>query len=664
MRPTKNQSPPREARRTVEFAMDTDTDTAAPANTADPTRPDLPGGHPSELSSPPPRGETAARRSATRALLRLSPYAGTVRTPLVTATLLALLAVLAGLAMPLAIGAAIDGPVAERDLAGLGWMAGLVLLLGLVESGLHLARRRIMSGPTTAVEARMRQDLFHHLQRLPVAFHDRWPSGQLLSRAVNDLSTIRRFFAFTSVFLVVNTITILVGLAILFSISPVLAMIMVVIGIPTALITLRVEFRYNSESRLAQDQQGDLATTFEESVLGVRVLKSLGRGRHLARHFAAQARQLRGTELRKIHLLGWVWMWIMVLPEIGVAAMIAYGGYGVATGTMTVGSLVAAITILAYLRFPIDSMGWLFSEANETATASDRYWEVRDSLREIEDPAEPADLPRPVRGELRFEDVRFRYSGSGGAEERAGDDEVLRGVDLTLVPGETMALVGATGCGKTTLTALASRLADPTGGRITLDGVDLRDLRLADLRTAVTTAFEDPVLFSASVRENVRLGAPDATEEEVVAALRVAHALDFVSALPWGLDTRIGEQGLSLSGGQRQRLALARAVVARPAVLVLDDPLSALDVHTEAEVEAALRRVLSGVTSLLVAHRPSTVRLADRVALLEGGRVTAVGTHHELLASEPGYRALLATPDDEDGRDGVAEPAGNEVSSR
>ncbi|WP_016697665.1 ABC transporter ATP-binding protein [Actinoalloteichus spitiensis] len=644
--------------------MDTDTEATSPAPTSATARPDLPDDHQPDRAGRPRRGEAAPRRSATRALARLSPYAGAVRTPLLVSTSLALLAVLAGLAMPLAIGAAIDGPVTERDLAGLMWMAGLVLLLGLVESGLHLARRRVMSGPTTAVEARMRQDLFHHLQRLPVSFHDRWPSGQLLSRAVNDLSTIRRFFAFTSVFIVVNAITILVGLAILFSISPVFALVMVVIGIPTALITLRIELRYNAESRLSQDQQGDLATTFEESVLGVRVLKSLGRGRHLARHFTAQARELRGTELRKIHLLGSAWLWIMVLPELGVAAMIAYGGYGVATGTMTVGSLVAAITILAYLRFPIDSMGWLFSEANEAATASDRYWEVRDSPRELADPAEPAELPRPVRGELRFEDVRFHYSAAGGADERAGGAEVLRGVDLTLVPGETMALVGATGCGKTTLTALASRLADPTGGRVTLDGVDLRDLRLADLRTAVTTAFEDPVLFSASVRENVRLGAPDATEEEVVAALRVAHALDFVSALPWGLDTRIGEQGLSLSGGQRQRLALARAVVGRPAVLVLDDPLSALDVHTEAEVEAALRRVLTGVTALLVAHRPSTVRLADRVALLEDGRVTAVGTHHELLASEPGYRALLATPDDEDGGDEVAGPAGNEVPSR
>jgi ATP-binding cassette subfamily B protein len=243
-----------------------------------------------------------------------------------------------------------------------------------------------------------------------------------------------------------------------------------------------------------------------------------------------------------------------------------------------------------------------------------------------------------VRGVLRLEAVRFRYPGAV--------TEVLRGVDLDVESGETVALVGATGSGKTTLTALIPRLADVTGGRILLDGVDVRDLALADLRTAVATAFEDPVLFSASVRENVALAVPDASDDEIRRALAVAHAEEFVDALPWGLQTRIGEQGLTLSGGQRQRLALARAVIGKPAVLVLDDPLSALDVHTEAEVEAALRTVLRGVTALVVAHRPSTVQLADRVALLAGGQIAAVGTHSELLAEVPEYRRLLSPTDD------------------
>jgi ATP-binding cassette subfamily B protein len=314
------------------------------------------------------------------------------------------------------------------------------------------------------------------------------------------------------------------------------------------------------------------------------------------------------------------------------------GAIGVANGTVTLGTLVAAVTVLTYLVWPIASIGWLLAEASNAATATVRYWEVRDVEPSIVDPPSPRPLPSPVRGSVELHDVHFAYPGSTG--------EVLRGIDLTLRPGERMALVGATGSGKTTLAALIGRLYDVTSGSVTLDGVDVRELALPDLRTAVATAFEDPVLISASVRENVALGIPEASDETVWAALRAAGADGFVAGLPWGLDTRIGEQGMSLSGGQRQRLALARAILGKPPVLVLDDPLSALDVHTEAEVEAALRRVLRGVTALVVAHRPSTVQLADRVAMLVDGRIAAVGTHRELLDTEPAYRALLSAPED------------------
>ncbi|MGH3671722.1 MAG: ABC transporter ATP-binding protein, partial [Pseudonocardiaceae bacterium] len=294
------------------------------------------------------------------------------------------------------------------------------------------------------------------------------------------------------------------------------------------------------------------------------------------------------------------------------------------------------------LRWPMDSLGWLITETASATAAATRYWEVRDALPAVTDPPAPRPPATPVRGALRLEGVRFRYPGAA--------TEVLCGVDLELRAGETVALVGPTGCCKTTLTALVSRLADVTGGRILLDEVDVRDLALSELRTIVAMAFEEPVLFSASVRENVALGAPEVTDDEVRRALRVAQAEEFVDTLPWGLDTRIGEQGLTLSGGQRQRLALARAVLGsgttgHPAVLVLDDPLSALDVHTEAEVEAALRRVLRDVTALVVAHRPSTVQLADRVALLAEGQIQAVGTHAELLAGLPEYRRLLGSLD-------------------
>jgi ATP-binding cassette subfamily B protein len=303
----------------------------------------------------------------------------------------------------------------------------------------------------------------------------------------------------------------------------------------------------------------------------------------------------------------------------------------VAHQSLTLGQLVAFLTLYLQLIWPIVSLGWLLALTQEAASASRRIFEVLDVQPTILDPESP--VAAEAGTSLVFENVHFRFEDA--------ESEVLRGVDLSIEAGETMALVGAVGCGKTTLTALVPRLYDVTGGRILLGGVDIRDLRLDQLRHSVTTAFEDATLFSASVRENLTLGRAGITEDDVTEAIEVAQA-EFVYELPFGLETRIGEQGLSLSGGQRQRLALARAVLGRPRVLVLDDPLSALDVHTEAQVEAALRRVLASTTALVVAHRPSTVLLADRVALLQDGRITAVGTHSELLATVPAYRNLLS----------------------
>jgi ATP-binding cassette subfamily B protein len=347
--------------------------------------------------------------------------------------------------------------------------------------------------------------------------------------------------------------------------------------------------------------------------------------------FTRDAQQLRGAELVKIKTLGWFWSLLEGYPQLVLAGVTWGGVEAVAHGSMSLGELVAFVTLYLRLIWPIVSLGWLLAVAEEAATASQRIFEVLDEQPTI------LEAPSPVAAEdgtsLVFENVRFRYPDA--------ESDVLRGVDLTVEPGETMALVGGVGTGKTTMTALAPRLHDVTGGRILIGGVDVRDLRLDQLRHAVTTAFEDATLFSASVRENLTLGRAGVSDDDVAEAIDVAQA-QFAYDLPFGLDTRIGEQGLSLSGGQRQRLALARAVLGRPRVLVLDDPLSALDVHTEAQVEAALRRVLAATTALVVAHRPSTVLLADRVALLEDGRITAVGTHRELLDSVPGYRTLLS----------------------
>ncbi|MGH3833966.1 MAG: ABC transporter ATP-binding protein [Pseudonocardiaceae bacterium] len=572
----------------------------------------------------------------------LGAYVRPVWGRLVGSGVAALGGLLGGLMIPLVLQRIIDGPVAHGDRAALVALSLGVLALGVLEVGLIYLRRMLVARPTTDIEKRLRADLYQHLQRLPVAFHDRWPSGQLLSRAVSDLTTIRLFLTVAGIFVVVNVLTALVGFVILLVIAPTLGVLAVIMAVPLVLLGRRYQRRYELAARLAQERSGDLATTVEESTLGIRVLKSFGHGPRATQKFLAQARELRQTELTKAGLLATLWALMIALPELTLAAALAIGGYSVAAGSLSLGTVVGAVTILTYLRWPLDSLGWLLAETGKAAAANARYWEVRDTVATVTDRPAPRPAARPVRGALRLEGVRFRYPGAAA--------EVLRGVDLDVRPGETLALVGATGSGKTTLTALIPRLADVTGGRILLDGVDVRELALVELRTLVASAFENTVLFSASVRENVALGAPEASDDQVRRALRVARAEEFVDALPWGLDTRIGERGLTLSGGQRQRLALARAVlgggaVGTPAVLVLDDPLSALDVHTEAEVEAALRRVLRGVTALVVAHRPSTVRLADRVALLADGRIAAVGTHAELLAKVPGYRWLLSTLD-------------------
>ncbi|GAA0366707.1 ABC transporter ATP-binding protein [Streptomyces blastmyceticus] len=581
-----------------------------------------------------------ARRpgSSLATLRRIAPYLAPVRRPVAGAVGATLCAQLCGLTIPLVVQRIIDGPFTSGDHRRLPWLISLVAVLGAAEAGLFYARRKLIARPTALVESRMRADLLTHLLRMPVDFHDRWQTGQLLSRAVNDLVTLRKYLAFAALFLVVNTVTLVVGLAVLFTIAPALALVGLCSAAPLLLVSYLYETRYKVVARRAQDQGGDLTTIAEETMLGMRLLKSFGRARVRTRLFREQARCLRDTELHIVRIMAALSTALLVLPELGIAGQLAVGTAGIIHGGLTLGDLVAAIAISTYLRWPTECIGWALSETSTAAAACDRYWELRDSPPSVTDPPHPRTGPLPARGHLRFENVHFRYPGA--------ERPVLRGVDLEVRPGETMALVGATGSGKTTLTALVPRLTDVTSGRVTVDGVDVRDLPLADLRARLGCAFEDAMLSSAGIRENVALGIPGAGEAEIREALRIAAAEEFTDALrPDGLDTRIGEQGLSLSGGQRQRLALARAVLGRPALLVLDDPLSALDLHTEAEVEKALRGVLSDATALVVAHRPNTARMADRVAVLADGRITAVGTHDELLANCPRYRALMAAPE-------------------
>ncbi|MFE7360455.1 ABC transporter ATP-binding protein [[Kitasatospora] papulosa] len=574
-------------------------------------------------------------RSAVRSLLRLWPYVRPVRARWIGAALVAVLASSLALVIPLVLKWMVDGPVADRDPGGV-WLGALwLLLLGIAEAGLFGLRRWLVARPLAGVEASMRADLFRHLQRLPVAFHDRWPSGQLLSRGTTDLMLLRMFLAFPLTFLLVNGTTILVGFVILFAQEWSLGLVLLAPAVPLMVLCSLFETKYSLVARGAQDQVGDLTTVVEESVLGIRIVKGFGRNRSQALAFRALAQRLRTTELGKARLLAGIWALVTAIPELAIGAALVLGTIEVADGTLSAGTLVAFLSTALALRWPVDSIGFLLAMSQEAATAADRFFEVMDVEEEPEPEASGTASGTADRG-IVFDGVEFRYP-----DAEPGSPPVLGRIDLRIRPGETMALVGATGSGKTTLTALVPRLHDVTGGRILLDGEDISTMARPRLRELVSVAFEEPTLFSASVGENVLMGAEGASEQELRQALSVAQA-DFAHQLPQGVGTQVGEQGLSLSGGQRQRLALARAVVGGPRFLVLDDPLSALDVHTEARVEAALRRVLEGTTALVVAHRPSTVMLADRVALLSGGRISAVGTHQELLRTSPEYAWLMS----------------------
>jgi ATP-binding cassette subfamily B protein len=556
----------------------------------------------------------------------------------------ALLAGIVALLIPQVLRSLVDGPLKSGDSSQIWPAVGVVLALGVLEAVLIALRRWFVLQPGTHVEAAMRNALYTRLQDLPVSFHDRWPSGQLLSRAISDLNLIRRWISFGIVLLIVNILTIVVGFVFLVEISWILGAIFVVCSIPLWIYGYVFESKYSTVARRSQDQAGDLATAVEESVHGIRVLKAFGRGPHSLDRFSRQAEELRGTEIEKAKAVAGIWFWLLLVPDVTFAICLLAGVWLAASGQITQGELVAFFATATVLRFPVESIGFLLSMTYDTRTAADRFFEVMDAANPIQDPEHPKTIRSP-EGRLRFNDVHFRYEDSA-----AQYPDLVDGLELELEPGETMALVGLTGSGKSTVTALTTRLYDVTGGSITLDGVDIRDLTRYDLRRHIAMAFEDATLFSASVRDNVLLGRPEASDDELAEALEIAQAA-FVYELPDGLDTKVGEEGLSLSGGQRQRLALARAVAAKPEVLVLDDPLSALDVDTEALVEAALRRILASTTALIVAHRPSTVMLADRVALLQGGRITAVGTHSQLLASNDHYRFVISSLEDEVARE-------------
>ncbi|MGA2531034.1 MAG: ABC transporter ATP-binding protein [Acidimicrobiales bacterium] len=586
------------------------------------------------MSSAPRRRRAASYRSLWRLRSYVRPYTPQMLIMLACATL----AVAASTLIPLVLEAVVNGPIHRGDRGALLPMFLIALGLGVAEPVLIVGRRRVQSVAIQNIEREIRDGMYARLQRLPIEFHDRWQTGQLLSRSTTDLGTIRRFLGFGAIFFIVDALQYLAVMALLIATYPPLGALAVVTTVPVIWIAKRFGAGYALISRRLQDQQGDLATLTEEAASGMRVVKAFGRSRLMQDRFGASARTLRGSALEMVRLRARFWGLLTLVPNVTMAFSVLIGGIAVARGELSLGGLVAFTTLLVLVQFPIIDLGWILSMAQEAATASDRVYEVFDAAMVVDDRPGATSLVS-AKGRLCFEHVSFTYPGRRVP--------VLRDVNLSVEPGETVAIVGLTGSGKSTLACLPSRLYDVSSGRVNLDGLDVRDITLESLRRQVAVVFEEPVLFSMSVRENLLLGRPDASESAIADALELAQA-GFVAELPWGLDTRIGEQGMALSGGQRQRLALARAVLARPSVLVLDDPLSALDVSTEALVEDSLRRVLRDMTGLLVVHRPSTVALADRVALLRDGVLVAVGTHHELMGRSD-YASVLSVDYDGSG---------------
>jgi ATP-binding cassette subfamily B protein len=391
--------------------------------------------------------------------------------------------------------------------------------------------------------------------------------------------------------------------------------------------------RYDARTRHLQEAWAGAATLVEETVSGIRVVKGLGAGGALSDRFRQRSDEIVRRALDVARLDAVFNPALELLPLLGIAAVLWFGGRQVISGDLSLGSFVAFNAYVVMLVWPLRVLGQRVSTLQKALAASARITEVLETEPRLRDPRHPLELDRPVRGDVRLEGVQFGHEG---------DRPVLDGLDLQIRSGESVALVGATGSGKSTVAGLLARLYDPDDGRVLLDGHDVRELRLADVRGAVALVFEDTFLFTESVRENIRFGRPDADDEAVRGAAELAGAAGFIAELPDGYETVLGERGFSLSGGQRQRIAIARAILADPAVLVLDDATSAVDATKEHEIRAALAKVMRGRTTLVIAHRPATIALADRVAVLEDGRIVDEGTHAELVGRSENYRELLA----------------------
>jgi ABC-type multidrug transport system fused ATPase/permease subunit len=569
---------------------------------------------------------TPYRVTFARLLGFLRPY----KISLVVSTVLAVASQGAQIALVWVTAHAIDDAITPRDAGKLWLFVWVIIGLGALRAVLMAARRLISGKQALAVEMDMRQGLYAHLVRLSFGFYDRHQTGQLMSRATVDLQGVRFFLGYGLIFFFQNILTVVSVTVVLFFFEWKLALI--ALAITPILVVLAYRYSHVAHPTLRDVQQklADVATVAEENIVGVHVVKSFAQEpkeqeKFTDRSEAVFQQTLRANRQRALYVpfISWV-------PMLAQAAVLLVGARMVANGQLTVGGFIAFNLYLGMLIMPLRSLGMWIGQAQRATASGERIFQVMDEPEEIADRPGAGALP-DGGGHLRFEGVGFEYMDGR---------PVLQDIDLELAPGRTIALIGHTGSGKTTLTSLVPRFYDVTSGRVTLDGVDVRDVKLDSLRHAIGVISQDPFLFSATVRENITFGAPELDDAEVENIARLAQAHEFVERLPQGYDTVIGERGITLSGGQRQRLAIARALAVDPRVLILDDATASVDASTEARIRVGLREAMRDRTTMIIAHRLSTIALADEIVVLDDGRVAARGTHEELLATSQVYRDI------------------------
>lgn len=575
-----------------------------------------------------------------RTLLRLLAFLRPYRLRVVVTALAAAGLMACTVTLPYLTGRVIDDVLTNKDQSALAPLVLAVVLIGVVRFGLGVLRRNLAGWLSLQVEFDMREQVFGHLQRLSFAYFDRMPVGQLMSRATSDLQTVRFFLGYGLIFMFMHAFTLVAVAVVLFLIDPALAALSLLIGPAMIAVAWRSSKRSHPVLVDVQQKVGDMTQTAEESIAGIRVVKSFGQEDRQSERFGRRSVAAFDRQMDAMRLQSFYQPLMAFLPVVGLAVVLALGGTLTIDGTISLGQFVEFFLYLSLLMWPFRSIGMLVGNAQRAVASGQRIFEILDTAPEVDERPGATALP-PGAGHVRMDGVRFGYD-----PERP----VLRDLDLDVPAGRTVALIGATGSGKSTITQLIPRYYDPQCGRVLLDGADVRGLRLDDLRRAVGMVSQEPFLFSATVRENIAYGDPGATDDDVRAAARLARAHDFIMALPEGYETVVGERGFTLSGGQRQRLAIARAVITDPRVLVLDEATASVDASTEREIADALRSVMAGRTTLIIAHRLSTIALADEIVLIDGGRVAARGSHEDLYAESALYREIhdqgLARPTD------------------